>query len=155
MATALVTAATGAVTTTAHWYSPNDLLLRSNGIKLCSKKTRRGCRAGRKKRLRKEKTLRCVDTNIASNTPHLNITLLNAHSVRNDKATMVTEHLDDCNTDIALLTETWLKDEDLITQNELTPPAFDLKTKNRKVKIGGGIALLHRSNLPFKTLSHG
>ena len=153
-ATALVTAATGAVTTTAHWYLPNDVLLRSNGIKLCSKKTRRGCRAGRKKRLGKEKTLRCVDTTIASNTPHLNITLLNAHSVRNDKTTMVTEHLDDCNTDIALLTETWLKDEDLITQNELTPPDFDLKTKNRKVKIGGGIALLHRSNLPSKTLSH-
>ena len=152
-ATALVTAATGAVTTTAHGYLPNGVPLRSNGIKLCLKKTSRGCRAGRKKRLRKEKTLRYVDTTIASNTPHLNITLLNAHSVRNDKTTMVTEHLDDC-TEIALLTETWLKVEDLITQNELTPPDFDLKTKNRKVKIGGGIALLHRSNLPFKTLLH-
>ena len=78
-------------------------------------------------------------------------TLIGSHN----HSFFLTEHLDDCNTDIALLlTETWLKDEDLITQNELTPPDFDPKTKKRQVKTGGGIAILHTSNLPFKTLSH-
>ena len=54
--------------------------------------------------------------------------------MRNDKTTMVTEHLDDCNTDIALLTETWLNDGDLITKNDLTPPEFDFKTKKKTEK---------------------
>ena len=50
----------------------------------------------------------------------------------NDKTTMVTEHLDDCNTDIALLTETWLNNGDLITKNDLTPPEFDFETKKKQ-----------------------
>ena len=86
--------------------------LRDNDI--CAvRKTRRGRRARKTTRNNQLYHSRsCKSTSLVSNTPHLNITLLNAHSVRNDKTTMVTEHQDDCNTDIALLTGTWLKDED-------------------------------------------
>ena len=54
-ATALVTAATGAVTTTAHGYLANGVLLRSNGIKLCSKKTRRSAVLEERRGLEKRK----------------------------------------------------------------------------------------------------
>ena len=58
-----------------------------------------------------------------------------------------TKLLAECETDIALLTETWLKDDDQVVMNKITPPGFTLKYKNRTTKRGGGVAVLHKSHL--------
>ena len=44
----------------------------------------------------------------------LTVLLLNARSVRNEKAELLHEHFKDHNADIVLLTETWLKEGDRV-----------------------------------------
>ena len=129
------------------WRLPVSVVrsLRDNGI--CAvRKTRRGRRARKTtsndqlQHFSSCKSESDISTSISikSKTFFLNSTLLNVRSVRN-KTVLVTDILTECETDIALLTETWLKDDDQVVMNKITPPGF----KNRTTKRGGGVAVLH------------
>ena len=62
---------------------------------------------------------------------------------------MVIQEIQDNNTDITLLMETWLKDSEhdkaWVSQSDLRTESFDVLTNNRTGELkGGGIALLFR-----------
>lgn len=72
--------------------------------------------------------------------------LLNARSVCN-KATVISEHVQDEDAAIVLLTETEPDDTAII--NELTPPGYTLQCVGRKGEKGGGLEILHKQTLDF------
>jgi hypothetical protein len=74
--------------------------------------------------------------------------LLNAQSVCN-KALTVREHMLDYETDLLLLTETWLKPSKNAIVKELTPPGYSYIGECRGAKRGGGTGLLYRSEYKF------
>ena len=79
----------------------------------------------------------------------LSVILQNMRSVRN-KAVAMHEQIVDCNVDIALLTETWLKETDSSVINDLTPPGYSYLGMIRVAKAGGGIGILHKDEIIIK-----
>ena len=84
---------------------------------------------------------------------------MNARSVKN-KDLIISQELNDHKIDIAVITETWLKDtaedEAWTNQSELTQGNYKVKVHNRPgPQKGGGIALIHRSHYPVKELEKG
>jgi len=83
----------------------------------------------------------------------INVTFLNAHSIRN-KASILQEYVLDKDIDIALFCETWLKgesdDSDQQIIGELCPPDFKFLHVPRETtgkSCGGGVAILYKANL--------
>ena len=64
------------------------------------------------------------------------------------------------NLDLCILTETWIKEDDTIIPIRLCPSGYKALSISRHGKIGGGIAIVYKSNLnisiargqPFKTM---
>ena len=86
-------------------------------------------------------------------------TTINMHSVKN-KDLLLSGQLHNVNIDLAVLTETWLKDtpEDnaWLHQSELMKNNYTVKTHNMpSQKKGGGIALVHKKSLNTKQLEQG
>ena len=74
-----------------------------------------------------------------------NLSLVNARSVRN-KCDQVQLYLSNCDIDLCIITQTWLKpSEEIFNENELCPPGYNIISNPRKGdKVGGGIAILNK-----------
>ena len=81
--------------------------------------------------------------------------MLSARSIRN-KGLPVNELITEHNSDIALITETWLRQEDNIwkTYSCLTSEKWEIHCVYRKTgHKGGGLALLHNENINVQLVS--
>ena len=78
--------------------------------------------------------------------------LRNTRSV-GGKAFTVSEHSIETAADLAILTETWLQDEDVATINNLRPSGYSFKEIGRKQKRGGGLGIVHNIELSFTSTS--
>ena len=79
---------------------------------------------------------------------------LNARSVKN-KSTSICDLMLSNNADILALTETWLGtsvDKPVISEN--TPNGYSIHQIVRNGKTGGGIAVIHKSNIEVKRSKH-
>jgi len=90
----------------------------------------------------------------------LSLISLNVRSVKN-KSTSICDFMQSNNADLLALTETWLGtaiDKSVIS--EITPDGYQILHVPRKDKLGGGVALIHKSNVdvkrskPIQTYSH-
>ena len=90
---------------------------------------------------------RCLDNNVT-------ICTLNAQSVRNKTLSLAdfiqTEHVDIC-----VITETWLKSDDDVVMGDLTPNGYTLYNHNRSERMGGGLAVIHNSNVNIELVECG
>jgi len=102
-----------------------------------------------------------VPRTICSNSFNkLSLISLNVRSVKN-KSTSICDFMQSNNADLLALTETWLGtaiDKSVIS--EITPDGYQILHVPRKDKLGGGVALIHKSNVdvkrskPIQTYSH-
>ena len=83
--------------------------------------------------------------------------LVNIQSLRN-KDLALRYHLTAYQTDICVTTETWLKNNDAdkiwLEASELNNNGYKLDAVNRNKRKGGGIALIHDTNIKVKKKSH-
>ena len=103
------------------------------------------------------KAIKVVDSLGKNNVSRrLSLSLCNAQSIK-AKEEIVAEVPEDTKSDIMVVTETWLKDDDkvLIESTELLRPSYRMLTANRKGKRGGGIALICKSTLKTKHIRAG
>ena len=86
----------------------------------------------------------------------LSLSLCNAQSIK-AKEEIVAEVLEDTESDIMVVREMWLMDNDKvwIDSTELLRPSYRMLTANRKGKMGGGIALICKSTLKTKHIRVG
>ena len=77
--------------------------------------------------------------------------LLNAQSIEN-KDTIVMDKVIESKTDICIITEMWLKENDnmWIESTKMKKNGCDINTANRKSRHGGGLAIVHRSYMAVK-----
>ena len=54
---------------------------------------------------------------------------------------------------ICALTETWLKEGDEITPNQLCLNGYSIASVPRVIRTGGGMALIHKLDITLKTKS--
>lgn len=83
---------------------------------------------------------------------NINIELFNTQSLTN-KSCLIHSHILDRNIDIMCLTETWHQPEGFLALNEACPPGYQYLEKARLSGRGGGLAVLHRSDLKLTPLS--
>ncbi len=82
----------------------------------------------------------------------LNLCYFNAQSVCNKTHTIV-DYISDHHIDLCYITESWIQDGDIVTEEELKPNGFDLKNFPRNGCTGGGIALLYKESIKPKLVS--
>ena len=77
--------------------------------------------------------------------------LLNAQSIEN-KDTIVMDKVIESKTDICIITEMWLKENDnmWIESTKMKKNGCNINTANRKSRQGGGLAIVHRSYMAVK-----
>ena len=83
------------------------------------------------------------------NRTNINAVLVNIRSIKK-KTTELADYVRVNNTDLVIITETWLKpeDEDWLTSNSLTLVGYKMLSSVRKSnKKGGGIAIAHNENI--------
>ncbi|CAG2223690.1 unnamed protein product [Mytilus edulis] len=105
--------------------------------------------------------LRKIPRTIYSNSINkLSLISLNVRSVKN-KSTSICDFMQSNNADLFALTETWLGSAiDKSVISEITPDGYQIFHIPRENKLGGGVALIHRSNIdvkrskPVQTYSH-
>ena len=78
---------------------------------------------------------------------------VNLQSIRN-KTTEFAEFVTEHNYDITALTETWLKTDDRAILNDAIPDGYKFLHVPREGRNGGGVGLLHKSNLLVKVDSN-
>jgi hypothetical protein len=79
---------------------------------------------------------------------------LNARSVKN-KSTSICDLMLSNNADILALTETWLGTSvDKPVISEITPNGYSIHQIARNGKTGGGVAVIHKSNIEVKRSKH-
>ena len=78
----------------------------------------------------------------------LSVALLNARSV-NNKTLVINDFILENKLDLVALTETWLTDGALNTPviGELVPPGYSVINVPRKSGIGGGVAVIYKSDI--------
>ena len=83
----------------------------------------------------------------------LKIFSFNCRSIRS-KISHISEYLLDCNIDIALLQETWLRKSDSALVTQLEEYNFNVlkARKPRAIDKGGGVALLSKRNYKIQQL---
>ena len=76
------------------------------------------------------------------------LTLVNTQSLKN-KDTIQLDHLIEMKTDICIVTETWLKENDdsWLECSDISRNGYKIQTHNRNIRKGGGLAIMYRSNL--------
>ena len=84
----------------------------------------------------------------SSSTKHLSTALINARSIKN-KSTAIKEYILDNNIDVTAITETWLGSDgrDSTVEVAICPPGYRLCHIPRSHGVGGGVAILYKSNL--------
>ena len=158
-----------------------DVLISLRNNNICtSKKTKRGKRGGKRK-IRTIVNDRSYYENISNykitknniNTENLiylnlnneiskstssykssNIRLchLNTRSSRN-KTHLICDLIDDMSIDILCISETWLYEKgDEATKKQLKPETYEILSKSRKGRSGGGLAFIHRTPLVKKDI---
>ena len=80
----------------------------------------------------------------------LNISLWNARSVRH-KTIQIIDNILDNDTDIFVITETWLAERDPVVVGEITPEGYSFFNFCRKVDEHGGIGIVYKSNLNIQS----
>ena len=80
----------------------------------------------------------------------LNISLWNARSVRH-KTIQIIDNILDNDTDIFVITETWLAERDPVVIGEITPEGYSFFNFCRKVDEHGGIGIVYKSNLNIQS----
>ena len=90
---------------------------------------------------------------------NIRLATLNARLVKN-KDLIISQELNDHKIDMAVITETWLKDtpedEAWANQSQLIQGHYKVKVHNRLgPKKGEGIALIHKSHYPVQELENG
>ena len=68
--------------------------------------------------------------------------LINSRSVTN-KTECIQAEITEANAALCALTETWIKEDDDITQQQLCPSGCKCISIPRKVRSGGGLALIY------------
>ena len=81
-----------------------------------------------------------------------NASLINCRSVVNKTADLKVE-LADCNLHVCALTETWLKEGNDITPNQLCLNGYSIASVPRVNRTQGGIALIHKLDITLKAKS--
>ena len=74
---------------------------------------------------------------------NLGLTVINIQSIKN-KDTNLLDHLVENKTDICIVTETWLNEDDKIWLEccDLSKNGFQIQSVNRKNRRGGGLAII-------------
>ena len=87
--------------------------------------------------------------NVTSN--NLKFILMNSQSIKN-KDIAIRQIFDDSNADFAIITETWLSEDDdvWIMSSDLNNNGLSMRTVNRQGRVGGGIALIHSTKIKVK-----
>ena len=75
---------------------------------------------------------------------------INCHSIVNKTADFKVE-LIECNLDVCALMETWIKEGDDTTVIQLHPVSYSSMSIPRAGRTGGGIALVHKSDITLKS----
>ena len=68
--------------------------------------------------------------------------IINCRSV-NNKTECIQAEITEANATLCALTETWIKDDDDITPLQLCPSGYKCISIPRKVRSGGGLALIY------------
>ena len=97
-----------------------------------------------------------VNHEIKQPSENMSFLIMNCQSVKN-KEFEIRTHICDQNADLAILTETWLNDDDTVwlMSSELNTNGLTMININRKNRRGGGLALIHRDNVKVKTIKCG
>ena len=77
-------------------------------------------------------------------------TLINCRSATN-KTECIQAEIVEANAALCALTQTWIKDDDDITPLQLCPSGYKCISIPRKVRSGGGLALIYWDNINLKT----
>lgn len=85
-------------------------------------------------------------TGYFSNQRWMSACMMNCQSVGN-KALTIKDYVVDHDMDCVFLCETWLTSSRQRICGDLTPTGYKLRALNRKGKRGGGVAVLHKSNI--------
>ena len=75
--------------------------------------------------------------------------LINSRSVTN-KTDCIQAEITEANAALCALTETWIKEYDDITPLQLCPNGYKCILIPRKVRSGGGLALIYQDNINLK-----
>ena len=93
------------------------------------------------------------ESKITRFTKQIRFVALNAQSIKN-KYQLIVDYLLNEHIDVAIITETWLKDADDIWLQgcELNKNGYKTSFSNRKDRQGGGVALVYRDSPTIKML---
>jgi hypothetical protein len=130
-----------------------------------NKKRKRGTRSGKHRRFRHQDlhTSRnvnfnniipvCITKEVKQHNKYLTITTINARSIKN-KDVLIADYLQEIKTDICIVTETWLSEQDSVWIDgcELNKNGFRCRVMNRVGRPGGGLACIHRSQYAVKLM---
>lgn len=98
-----------------------------------------------------------VSSSFEMNTDHDNnirFSLMNAQSVRNKTATIL-DNIVEHKIDLMAITETWLNSNDDAVKAECLPDGYEILDYTRTDRNGGGLALIHRSNIQTQLIQAG
>ena len=138
---------------------PADVWENINKLGICvTRQTQRGCRGGRSVK-RDKPTGRRTGVN-TKNLSHvkpikksgmLDFVVLNVRSAR-QKTDQINQYITQNDVDIMALTETWLtnNDRDRKWISALTPDGYKFINITRISRKGGGLAIIHKTNLSLK-----
>lgn len=95
-------------------------------------------------------------TDRAENKVDLHFLLLNVCSLKNKEFTLRDE-LDVVDPEFAVVTETWLKDDDIhwLECSQFNRDRYKIVTSNRQHRCGGGLALIHKDKHAVRILESG
>ena len=119
-----------------------------------------GCKISAIKRLSNQNNLIKVKLiphrQIKTPNEKVSLLLLNAQSIKN-KELEIRDAIFELKADLAIVTETWLKDSDNVWVEccELNKDGLKMDVVNRSERPGGGIAIIHKRNIKVKTSKAG
>ena len=87
---------------------------------------------------------------------NLGLSLINIQSIKN-KHTKLLDNLVENKTDICIVTETWLTEDDKVWLDcsDLSKNGYQIYSANRKNRRGGGLAIILNTNIKIKLLEKG
>ena len=87
---------------------------------------------------------------------NLELTVVNIRSIKN-KDSILLDHLVESKTDICMVTETWLNEDDntWLECCDLSKNGYQIHSANRKNRRGGGLAIITTTNMKIKLLEKG